>query len=97
MKKAPPMQDTVGMVTSLRGLMVEVQITGSRPDSKELLSVEGHPEVFLEVSLFIALKNMCSCNGPEGIPLLFLSQGSSWINIPFRRAHHRMLLSALSR
>jgi len=35
--------------------------------------------------------------GPEGIPLLFLSQGSSWTNISFRRVHHRMLLSALSR
>ncbi len=52
MKKAPTIQDTVGVITSLRGLMAEVQITGNRPDSKELLAVEGHPEVFLEVSFF---------------------------------------------
>lgn len=42
----------VGIIDSLKGLMVEVQITGERPDVKELLYVEGHPEVFLEVSLF---------------------------------------------
>lgn len=42
----------VGVIQSLRGLMVEVQILGERPDVKELLIVEGHPEVFLEVSFF---------------------------------------------
>ena len=42
----------VGVIKSLRGLMVEIQITGERPDVKELLIVENHPEVFLEVSLF---------------------------------------------
>jgi len=42
----------VGVIKSLRGLMVEIQITGERPDVKELLIVENHPEVFLQVSLF---------------------------------------------
>ena len=42
----------VGNIQSLRGLMVEVLITGEQPDIKELLIVEGHPEVFLEVSFF---------------------------------------------
>jgi len=42
----------VGTIQSLRGLMVEVQISGEKPDLKELLLVEGHPEVFLEVNLF---------------------------------------------
>lgn len=43
---------SVGTIQSLRGLMVEVLITGEQPDIKELLVVEGHPEVFLEVSFF---------------------------------------------
>ncbi len=42
----------VGIIDSLKGLMVEVLITGERPDVKELLYVEDYPEVFLEVSLF---------------------------------------------
>lgn len=44
--------ESVGVIQSLRGLMVEVQILGERPDVKELLLVEDHPEVFLEVSYF---------------------------------------------
>ena len=59
MKKAPTIKDTVGIITSLRGLMAEVQITGTRPDAKELLEVEGHPEVFLEVSFFKADVAVC--------------------------------------
>lgn len=42
----------VGIIQSLKGLMVEVQILGERPNEKELLIVEDHPEVFLEVSFF---------------------------------------------
>lgn len=42
----------VGIIQSLRGLMVEVQITGEQPEARELLVVEDHPEVFLEVSFF---------------------------------------------
>lgn len=42
----------VGVVKSLKGLTVEVEILGEQPDVKELLSVEGHPEVFLEVNFF---------------------------------------------
>ena len=41
-----------GVIASLRGLTVEVQLTGERPETKELLAVEGHPEVFLEVNFF---------------------------------------------
>ncbi|MBL8160063.1 F0F1 ATP synthase subunit beta [Candidatus Saccharibacteria bacterium] len=43
---------SVGVIRSLRGLMVEVQILGEMPDAKELLNVEGYPEIFLEVSYF---------------------------------------------
>lgn len=53
------LQATVGTIVSLRGLMVEVQITGERPEAKELLLVEGHPEVFLEVNFFRADTAVC--------------------------------------
>jgi F-type H+-transporting ATPase subunit beta len=49
----------VGVIQSLRGLMVEVEILGEQPDAKELLSVEGYPEVFVEVSYFKAGKAIC--------------------------------------
>jgi len=42
----------IGVIQSLRGLMVEVQIIGEWPEVKELLTVEDHPEIFLEVSFF---------------------------------------------
>lgn len=49
----------VGVIKSLRALMVEVQVTGEKPDIKELLVVEGHPEVFLEVNLFKSNTAVC--------------------------------------
>lgn len=42
----------VGIIRSMNGLIVEVQILGERPDVKELLIVEGVPDVFLEVTMF---------------------------------------------
>ncbi len=60
MKTKPKVLDEqVGIIQSLRGLMVEVQIVGERPEEKELLSVEGHDEVFLEVSFFRADTVIC--------------------------------------
>ncbi len=44
--------EKVGSIKSLRGLMVEIEVTGERPEFKELLVVEGHTDVFLEVSFF---------------------------------------------
>lgn len=49
----------VGIIQSLRGLIVEVKIIGERPEVKELLIVEGHPEIFLEVSFFKADTAVC--------------------------------------
>lgn len=49
----------VGIISSLRGFMVEVEILGERPEEKELLCVEGHPEVFLEVNFFKADTAVC--------------------------------------
>jgi F-type H+/Na+-transporting ATPase subunit beta len=55
--------ESVGLIVSLRGLMAEVQLLGDkpeeRPDEKELLTVEGFPEVFLEVSFFKAGTAVC--------------------------------------
>lgn len=49
----------VGVIKSLRGLTVEVQILGEQPDVKELLAVEDHPEIFLEVGFFKAGVAIC--------------------------------------
>lgn len=57
--KPSPTNAYVGVIQSLRGLMVEVQLLGEQPDVKELLIVEDHPEVFLEVSYFKAGKAVC--------------------------------------
>ncbi len=52
-------KDFVGVITSLRGLTVEVQIVGIRPDNKELLTVLEYPEVFVEVNFFRSDKAVC--------------------------------------
>lgn len=49
----------VGIITTLRGLTVEVQIVGEKPEIKELLIVEGHPEVFVEVNFFRGDRAVC--------------------------------------
>jgi len=49
----------VGVIQSLRGLTVEVQILGEQPEAKELLSIDGYPEVFLEVSSFKTGRAVC--------------------------------------
>ena len=53
------MTDAIGSIVTIRGLTVEVLLTGERPDAKELLNVEGHPEVFLEVNYFRGDKAVC--------------------------------------
>lgn len=54
-----PTAEYVGIVTALRGLTVEVQIVKHRPEAKELLALEGHPEVFIEVNFFRGSKAIC--------------------------------------
>lgn len=44
--------DFVGVITTIRGLTVEAEIVGVRPETKELLAVEGFPGVFIEVNFF---------------------------------------------
>lgn len=52
-------KENVGIIKSLRGLMVEVQILGALPDEKELLCVDDYPEAFLEVSFFKSGTAVC--------------------------------------
>ncbi len=61
MKPAETVKDkvTVGVVRSLRGLMVEVQLLGELPDEKELLTIDDYPEIFVEVSHFRPGKVIC--------------------------------------
>jgi F-type H+-transporting ATPase subunit beta len=49
----------VGIIHSLRGLTVEIDISGARPDERELLIVDDYPDVFLEVSFFRAGRAVC--------------------------------------
>jgi len=61
MKPTQPdiLQEYVGIITTLRGLTVEVRILGAKPDIKELLAIEDHPEVFLEVNFFRGDRAVC--------------------------------------
>ncbi len=54
-----PIGALAGAIETLKGLTVEVAILGERPDAKELLIIEDHPEIFLEVSHFKGGKAIC--------------------------------------
>jgi F-type H+-transporting ATPase subunit beta len=56
---SPDTAKKVGVISSLRGFMVEVEILDEKPEERELLIVEGHPEVFLEVNYFKANTAVC--------------------------------------
>jgi F-type H+/Na+-transporting ATPase subunit beta len=51
--------EKVGYIRALRGLMVEVEILGVRPEEKELLVVDEYPEILLEVNFFKANAAIC--------------------------------------
>lgn len=58
----------VGVIKSLRGLTVEVEIIGEKPEVRELLDIEGHPDVFLEVGFFRANVAVClNLNNGQGL------------------------------
>lgn len=54
-----PTAGKVGVIRALRGLMVEIEIMGERPEERELLVVDDYPEVFLEVNFFKANAAVC--------------------------------------
>lgn len=49
----------VGIIKSIRGLTVEVQIVGAKPEIDELLTIEGQPHIFLEVNFFRGDSAIC--------------------------------------
>src|SRR3954464_8266459 len=55
-------EQPVGTIRGMRGLMVEVSVSGEKPQVKELLSVVDHPEIFLEVSFFRGGSNAVCVN-----------------------------------
>jgi len=59
MEATKKLDSPIGEIVTLRGLTVEVQLSGERPEAKELLNVEGHPEVFLEVNFFRGDRAVC--------------------------------------
>lgn len=59
MTEQKQMGASIGQIATIRGLTVEVLMTGERPDIKELLEVEGQPEVFLEVNFFRGDRAIC--------------------------------------
>lgn len=54
-----PTREYVGIVTTIRGLTVEVQLVSARPEVKELLALEGRTDVFLEVNFFRGSRAVC--------------------------------------
>jgi F-type H+-transporting ATPase subunit beta len=47
-----------GHIVSIRGLIVEVGFTGeARPSLREILTIEGHPEIMLEINSFTEHRN----------------------------------------
>jgi len=46
------MPNVIGQITSIRGLVCEVEVVGTRPAPKELLVLADHPEVLLEVETY---------------------------------------------
>lgn len=54
-----PGREYVGVIVSLRGLTVEVQILGTKPEAKELLTIPEHPNVFIEVNFFRGDRAIC--------------------------------------
>ena len=46
------MSSVIGQITSIRGLVCEVEVVGARPEPRDLLVLADHPEVLLEVSTY---------------------------------------------
>ncbi len=61
-----------GVISAMRGLTVEIKITGEKPEARELLIVEGMENVFLEVNFFRS--NTAVCLNLTGIAGLHVGQ-----------------------
>jgi F-type H+-transporting ATPase subunit beta len=45
-------EENIGIIRSLNGLMVEIEIIGEQPEEKELLTINDYPNILVEVSFF---------------------------------------------
>ena len=89
--------EKVGIIRSLRGLMVEVELLGQKPEEKELLIVKDNPEVFLEVSFF--KDNAAFCINLTNSPVLRCGQtiqrGTNKVTVPVGPATLGRVFNAL--
>ncbi len=52
-------EDFIGSIASIRGLTVEVEVQGTKPDTKELLAVQDLPSAFIEANFFRGSHVVC--------------------------------------
>lgn len=89
--------DFVGIVTTIRGLTVEIQIVGETPEVKELLEVENFPEIFLEVNFFHGGKAIClNLNNNQSIACgMKVSRTNKKVTVPVGQATMGRVFNAL--
>lgn len=56
------MSNNIGYIKSMRGLMVNIALTGDKPELKELLTIEGGQDVFMEVQFFLDATTVVAVN-----------------------------------
>jgi F-type H+/Na+-transporting ATPase subunit beta len=56
------MSEVIGYIKSLRGLMINIALTGDKPDLKELLMMENVNDVFMEVQYFLDATTIVAVN-----------------------------------
>jgi F-type H+/Na+-transporting ATPase subunit beta len=56
------MSEAIGYIKSLRGLMINIALTGDKPDLKELLMMENVNDVFMEVQYFLDATTIVAVN-----------------------------------
>jgi F-type H+-transporting ATPase subunit beta len=87
----------IGVITVIRGLTVEVDVLGEYPEIKELLSVEGHPEIFIEVNFFRKGKAVClNLNNDQSVACgMRVSRSHKKVSVPVGPATMGRVFNAL--
>jgi F-type H+-transporting ATPase subunit beta len=87
----------VGVIFGMRALTVEVKVTGEKPQARELLDVEGVPDLFLEVSYFRAGLAIClNLNNTPGLRVgQKVTRGGVKVTIPIGAATAGRVFNAL--
>lgn len=90
-------EDKVGFIRMLKGLTVEVEIIGAKPEKKELLIVEGHPEFFIEVNFFRAGGAIClNLNNTPGLRCgMVIYRSHKKVSVPVGEATMGRVFNAL--